>query len=104
MAPIQNPWYTKTPEIRNYLRLSHGDSDDEIRDLIGAACADLALCGIVPAKLYDTDDQLIQRAIVLYVKAEFGLDNPDSEKYRNSYDLLKTHLMLSNEYIIESDE
>lgn len=104
MASNQNPWYSKIPEFRNQLRLTHSDFDDEIMDLIGAACADLAISGILPARIDDTGDQLIKRAIALYLKAEFGLDNPDSEKYRQSYDMLKMHLMLSNEYILAPAE
>ena len=41
---------------------------------------------------------LIKRAIILYCKANFGLDNKDSEKYNKSYDLLKQHLALSGDY------
>lgn len=84
--------------IRRYLRLNHTHFDAEITDLIGAARADLLLGGILPDKVNDENDPLIKRAIVVYVKAEFGLDNADGEKYRESYGMLKRHLMLSNEY------
>ena len=85
--------------IRQYLRVSHTHFNGEITDLIGAARADLLLGGIKAEKVDDENDALIKRAIVCYIKAEFGLDNPDSEKYRTSYDMLKQHLMLSSEYI-----
>ena len=88
--------------IRRYLRLNHTHFDAEITDLIGAARADLLLGGILPDKVNDENDPLIKRAIVVYVKAEFGLDNADSEKYRESYGMLKRHLMLSNEYTEEA--
>lgn len=87
-----------TAEVRRYLRISHSHFDDEITDLIGAAQADLLLGGVTPEKVANEGDALIKRAIVCYVKAEFGIDNPDAEKYRNSYDMLKKHLQLSNEY------
>jgi hypothetical protein len=84
--------------IRRYLRINHTHLDAEITDLIGAARADLLLGGILPAKVNDESDALIKRAIVVYVKAEFGLDNADGSKYRESYEMLKRHLMLSSEY------
>lgn len=88
--------------IRRYLRINHTHFDAEITDLIGAARADLLLGGIKAAKVNDESDALIKRAIVVYVKAEFGLDNADAEKYRESYNMLKRHLMLSSEYIGEA--
>ena len=44
------------------------------------------------------DDPIIQRVIILYVKANFGLDNNDSEKYYKSYLLLKQSLSLCGDY------
>jgi len=87
--------------FRQAIRVSHTRFDGEITDLIAAARADLLLGGIVSEKVEDETDPLIKRAIMLYVKAEFGLDNADSTKYRESYDMLKRHLMLSDEYIKE---
>jgi len=89
-------------DVRRYLRISHTHFDAEITDLIGAARADLLLGGIVAAKVEDENDAIIKRAIVCYVKAEFGLDNPDAAKYRDSYEMLKRHLQLSNEYTREA--
>lgn len=89
-------------DVCRYLRISHTHFDAEITDLIGAAQADLLLGGIKAAKVEDESDALIKRAIVCYVKAEFGLDNADAEKYRNSYEMLKRHLQLSSEYIEEA--
>lgn len=88
--------------IRQYLRINHTHFDDEITDLVGAARADLLLGGVKEEKVNDEGDALIKRAIVVYVKAEFGLDNADGEKYRESYNMLKRHLMLSSEYIGEA--
>lgn len=88
--------------VRQYLRISHTRFDAEITDLIGAARADLLLGGIKASKVNDECDTLIKRAIVCYVKAEFGLDNADADKYRESYNMLKRHLMLSSEYLEEA--
>lgn len=87
--------------VRKALRISSNHFDDELQDLIDAAKADLALSGISPDKVPEegqVSDPLIRRAITTYVKAHFGLDNPDSEKYQQSYNMLKQHLTLSSEY------
>lgn len=73
--------------------------DGEIKDLIRAARKELTEIGILPAKACDETDPLIRRACIIYVKAEFGLDNPDAERYRASFDTLKKHLSYSSEYI-----
>lgn len=67
----------------------------EITDLIAAAKADLALSGVLVT--LDTDT-LIKRAIILYVKANFGYDNPEAERFQQSYEMLKQHLSLSADY------
>lgn len=84
--------------IRRSLRINHTHLDAEITDLIEAARADLLLGGISASKVNDESDFLIKRAIITYVKSEFGLDNVDSVKYHESYITLKRHLMLSSEY------
>jgi len=85
--------------IRGYLRITTSSLDSEITDLINAARDDLVLGGVLPDKAKDEADALIKRAIGIYVKAEFGLDNDDSEKYRAAYTDLKLRLMLSTGYI-----
>ncbi len=89
-------------DARRYVRTNHTHHDGEIIDLIEAARADLLLGGISASKVESENDALIKRAILLYVKANFGLDNPDSEKYANSYETLKKHLQLSDEYTKEA--
>jgi len=69
----------------------------EITDLIATAIADLKLSGVTAESAIDTDT-LIKRAIVTYVKANFGWNNPDTEKLQKSYDMLKQHLTLSTDY------
>lgn len=99
---IRAPTLQYTLAFRQALRISHTRSDGEINDLINAARADLHdLGGIREDKVNNENDPLIKRACMLYVKAEFGLDNPDADKYRESYEALKKHLMLSGEYTEE---
>lgn len=98
MAQISNFYLQR---MLLYLRISDSAYAAEVRDLIEAARADLLLCGILPEKVYDEEDALIRRAVAIYAKAEFGLDNAEGNKYRESYEMLKRHMMLSNEYTKE---
>ena len=84
--------------IKQALRLSTDVFDDEINDLIEAARQDLILSGVSETKASNDEDPLIKRAITTYVKAHFGWDNPDAERLQQSYDMLKMHLTLSQEY------
>ena len=77
---------------------SNNKLDEEITDLIEACKIDLSLSGV--KRIKDTDP-LIQQAIKLYCKANFGLDNKDSEKYQKSYDMLKISLSLCGDYNVE---
>ena len=90
--------------IRQYIRLTSTIHDSELEDLINAARADLVLGGVLPAKAEDEQDPLIMRAVATYVKAEFGLDNDDSEKYRASYKEQRNGLALSDSYIASEQE
>ncbi len=89
-------------DIKTVLRISNTAYDTEITDLISAARSDLMLAGILPSKANNDTDPLIKRAITVYVKAHFGWNNPDSEKLKQSYDMLKAHLVLSQEYTKEA--
>jgi hypothetical protein len=88
-----------TDDVRNAIRVDPDpDLDIEIEDLIGAAKADLELSGVNKDKIKD-DDPLIKRAIVVYCKAHFGYEDPNlSDRFAESYESLKHHLTLSNEY------
>ena len=85
-------------DMRLYLRISATALDAEIIDLVNAARKDLLLGGVHPDHVFCEEDALIKRAISTYLKAEFGLDNDDSEKYHAAYTNLKTRLTLSNYY------
>jgi uncharacterized phage protein (predicted DNA packaging) len=82
-------------KVRKSLRISHTALDDDIQDLIEAALMELQLSGI---KKLDESDPLIIRAVTVYCKAEFGFDNPDAERFRNSFESLRNHLALAGDY------
>lgn len=81
-------------KVKLALRLKTNAFDEELKDLISAAIADLSLSGV-----YDIqeDDPLIVRAIIVYCQAHFGA-NADSDRYLKSYTMLKEHLALSLKY------
>jgi len=83
---------------RQRIRTSSTASDGELTDLINAARDDLVLGGVLPVWALDESDALIKKAIMTYVKGEYGLDNEDSEKYRASYHDQKVALTLSSKY------
>lgn len=85
-------------ESKQALRIKTDAFDTEINGLINAAKSDLKLSGVSEQKLNDETDPLIKRAVILYVKANFGWNNPDSERLQQAYYMLKVHLTLSQEY------
>lgn len=85
-------------KVKLVLRIKTTLLNEEISDLIDACKVDLSISGI---KVINETDPLIQRAIIVYCKANFGLDNKDSEKYQLSYDMLKQSLALCSDYNTE---
>jgi uncharacterized phage protein (predicted DNA packaging) len=85
-------------DIKVMLRISNNAFDIEISDLIESARHDLMLSGVSSIKANDDTDSLIKRAVSLYVKANFGWNNPEADRLQKSYDLLKTHLCLAGDY------
>ena len=81
-------------DVKRGLRITNTAYDLEVLDLIEAAKADLHIPQIDPLKIVDTEP-LIKRAIILYCKANFGLDNKDSEKYQAAYNNQTERLSLS---------
>lgn len=91
-------------DIRLRVRSSVDKLDGEIKDLILAARADLVRGGVLPARAADETDPLVKQAISTYVKAEFGIDNDDADKYRASFRNQKIALSMASEYIEPTEE
>ena len=86
-------------DVKQALRVTGSDFDQEIADIILAAKSKLYLSGVaLEAVEAEPVDPLVKRAIIVYAKSEFGMDNPDSEKYMASFDSLARHLALSGDY------
>lgn len=87
-------------EVKTNLRISGNVFDEhEINPLIEACKKDLKISGVHESRIND-DDALIKRAIIIFCKANFG-DNPNSEKFRISYELQKASLAVSQDYNLE---
>ncbi|WP_130811409.1 DNA-packaging protein [Olsenella sp. Marseille-P4559] len=59
--------------------------DGEIADLIDAARSALRAGGVTEAMAASNDDSSVCVAIKVYVKANFGMDNPDAERLMQSF-------------------
>lgn len=87
-----------TPELLKHCKILLRQAtttafDEEIETLIEACLLDLKLSGVEK-----NDDDLVKRAVGIYVKAHFGSENPDREGLIECYNSLKTHLALSEKY------
>ena len=85
-------------DVKVALRVSHSALDGEINDLLASARQDLILSGVLATKANSNSDVLVKRALVTYVKAYFGFDNPDYDRLVAAYEKLKAHLTLSGDY------
>ena len=87
-----------TPELLKHCKILLRQAtttafDEEIETLIEACLLDLKLSGVEKI-----DNDLVKRAVGIYVKAHFGSENPDREGLIECYNSLKTHLALSEKY------
>jgi uncharacterized phage protein (predicted DNA packaging) len=69
-------------DAKKILRLSGDDFDGEISDLIDACKEYMRLIGIIFTNENEADP-LIKRAILTYVKAHFGKEDPSSRFLRD---------------------
>ncbi|MBM7624778.1 head-tail connector protein [Sporohalobacter salinus] len=86
---------TLIDEVKTALRVTTTELDSEIEGLIEACKVDLEIAGLY---VVDETDKLIKRAIILYCKANFGYDNPEADRFQESYEMLKNHLAMSVDY------
>ena len=87
-------------KVKMALRIKTSAFDEELEGIIAAAETDLRLIGIKTTNDEENTmtDPLIQRAIILYAKANFGFFE-ESEKYQKAYDNLRCALSLAGDYI-----
>lgn len=85
-------------KVKKALRIVANAYDDELTALIGAAFADLRLTGIPVDQL--TDDDLVNMAVITYVRAHFGTP-ADYDRLKASYDEQRAQLMSATGYGFE---
>lgn len=85
-------------KVKTALRITTTAFNDEITDLINAACADLGIVGVTAAS--DTTDPLLIRAIITYCRANFGTPE-EYERLKASYDEQKAQLISCTGYGLE---
>lgn len=107
-------------DVKVALRVEHDATDSEIEDLITAAIFDIANKGISTAWLgtdpmdasfsindvnEDALPAMAKRAVVTYVKANYGYDNDEAERLMRSYDSILCSLGNSRfNAVYETDE
>lgn len=74
------------------------DFDAEIEDLMEAARAEMRAGGVSSKKSEDDDDASVRVAVKCYVKAHFGMDNPDAERLALAFDTMLTSMSGNSEY------
>ena len=81
-------------DVRLALRITTSAFDKELSDLMSAAASDLGIAGVTQTC---TDDPLVRRAVITYVKMHFG--EPDEyDRLKKSYDEQKAQLATATGY------
>lgn len=81
-------------KVKLSLRMKTNAFDEEIKDLIDAALADLGIAGVITEL---GEDPLITRAVITYCKANFG-SSDEYERLKASYDEQKAQLRSASGY------
>lgn len=81
-------------KIKMALRITTSAFDDELTDLMNAACADLGIAGVV---LPESLDAICTRAVITYCKLHFG-EPDDYDRLKASYDEQKAQLGMATGY------
>lgn len=87
-------------EVKNALRITESDFNDEIEGLIDAAKSDLETSGVASSNL---EEPLCKQAIILYCKALFGYDNNEADRFMQSYEHIKRKVAITYREESESD-
>lgn len=81
-------------KVKLALRITTGDFDSELNDLISAAIRDMNLAGVSETQLTDV---LIIRAVITYCKMNFGAPE-EYDRLKRSYDEQKAQLGMASGY------
>lgn len=87
-------------KVKMALRITTNAFDDELQDLIAAACDDLGIAGVWDAVRESPESfPLVARAIVTYCKLNFG-EPADPVRLKASYDEQKAQLSTATGYTV----
>lgn len=81
-------------KVKLALRVKTDTFDDEVKDLIAAAKADLGIAGVV---IDAETNPLICRAVITYCRLNFGQPD-DYDRLKASYDEQKSQLSMATGY------
>lgn len=90
-------------KVKTALRISHTKLDDDIQLSIDAAEAEMIRAG-VDAESVDTDDPLIAKAVITFVKQFYANDQTEAEKYAAAWQMQLDNLRKSAGYRAEADD
>ena len=91
-------------ECRAALGITDHYFDSQIKLAISAARIKMRLGGVSESKSNDDSDPLIVVAIIAYVKGTIGNDNPDAERYLESFESMVTQMKLTDAYRKETED
>ena len=89
-------------DIKVSLRVTSGVFDSEVRGLVEAARFDMERAGVDPSLLAldpiseDLENEFVKQAVRCYAKAHFGYDNPEADRFDESYRRIVCDLMNSS--------
>lgn len=93
-------------DARMCVRVSSVATDAELQMWIDAAIEDMRRCGIKDALLDpSTMNSLAKSAVICFVKANYGYDNAEADRFMASYNVMLTGLYnsQSNEYLFPEE-
>lgn len=82
-------------KVKQSLRIDGNLFDDELDGLIEACKKDLLLSGV---DIVEESNPIISRAIIFYCKAYFGYPDKHYERLVKSYEMLRNHIALCDEF------
>lgn len=87
-------------KVKLALRVTTNAFDDEINDLIAAACLDMGIAGVSDTVAnVDTTNALIVRAVITYCKMYFGdPSEKDFDRLKTAYDEQKAQMSMATGY------
>ena len=94
--------YDALTECRAALGVTDTYFNSQIELAIAAARVKMRLGGVSEAKSNDDSDPLVLVAIIAYVKSTVGNDNPDAERYMESFESMVTQMKLTDSYSKEA--